>query len=209
MILHSLYIMGITVEAITGALKAGTKRMDVFGVTIIACATAIGGGNIRDILLGNYPISWVGHPEYIIITTCAALLTILLSPLMKYFHRLFLVLDALGLVTFTIIGTKTTLALGHGAVVASIMGVITGVSGGVIRDVLCRDIPLVFQKEVYAGVSIASAWLYILLKARGTHELTAIITTLAVGFSFRLCAIHFGLEIPKFSYTAGENRAPQ
>ena len=94
MILHSLYIMGITVEAITGALKAGTKQMDIFGVTIIACATAIGGGNIRDILLGNYPISWVGHPQYIVITTCAALITILLSPCMKYFQRLFLALDA-------------------------------------------------------------------------------------------------------------------
>ncbi|BCS95727.1 membrane protein [Desulfoluna limicola] len=204
MILHHLYILGITVEAITGALKAGTKKMDVFGVIIIACATAIGGGNIRDMLLGNYPISWVGHPEYIVITTCAALITILLSPFMKYFHRVFLILDALGLVTFTIIGVRMTLALGHGFIVASIMGVITGVSGGIIRDVLCRDIPLVFQKEVYAGVSIVSAWLFLFLHARGMTELSAILITLATGFSLRLLAIYCNLEIPKFNYTQSQ-----
>ncbi len=201
MILHYLYILGITVEAITGALKAGTKKMDLFGVIIIACATAIGGGNIRDILLGNYPISWVGHPEYIVITTCAALITILAAPCLKYFHRVFLILDALGLVTFTIIGVRMTLALGHGFIVASIMGVITGVSGGVIRDVLCRDIPLVFQKEVYAGVSIVSAWLFLLLHARGLSDTCAILITLGTGFSLRLVAIYCKLEIPKFNYT--------
>ncbi|QCI14872.1 trimeric intracellular cation channel family protein [Pseudomonas putida] len=195
-----LYLIAITAEAMTGALSAGRRGMDWFGVVLIACITALGGGSVRDVLLGHYPLTWVKHPEYLVLTSCAALLTIFIAPMMRRLRSLFLVLDALGLVAFTLIGCMTALEMGQGMLVASLSGVITGVFGGILRDIFCNDIPLVFRRELYASVSFAAAWFYLGCVYFEVPAEQGMLLTLFGGFLLRLLAIRFHWEMPKFHY---------
>ncbi|MBA1190046.1 trimeric intracellular cation channel family protein [Pseudomonas entomophila] len=195
-----LYLIAITAEAMTGALSAGRRGMDWFGVVLIACITALGGGSVRDVLLGHYPLTWVKHPEYLVLTSFAALLTVFIAPLMRHLRSLFLVLDALGLVAFTLIGCMTALEMGQGLLVASISGVITGVFGGILRDIFCNDIPLVFRRELYASVSFAAAWFYLGCVHFEVPPEQSMLLTLFGGLLIRLLAIRFHWEMPKFHY---------
>nr|WP_256737456.1 trimeric intracellular cation channel family protein [Pseudomonas sp. dw_358] len=198
--MFTLYLIAITAEAMTGALSAGRRGMDWFGVVLVASVTALGGGSVRDVLLGHYPLTWVAHPRYLILTSVAALLTIFLAPLMPRLRSLFLVLDALGLVAFTLIGCQIALELGLDPLVASISGMITGVFGGILRDILCNDIPLIFRRELYASVSFVSAWCFLGCRYVGLPDEQGLLITLFGGFLLRLLAIRFHWEMPKFVY---------
>ena len=134
-VISILWFIGVLAEAMTGALAAGKKQMDLFGVVIIGCVTAIGGGTLRDMLLGNYPLIWVENAHYLLAVAAASLLTVMIAPLMRYLSRLFLAIDALGLAVFSVVGAQKTLMLGYSIEIAIAMGVVTGVVGGVIRDV--------------------------------------------------------------------------
>ena len=201
MLLTVIYIIAITAEAMTGALSAGRRSMDWFGVVLIACVTALGGGSVRDVLLGHYPLTWVKHPEYLVLTCCAAFVTIIIAKWMKHLRSVFLLLDAMGLIGFTIIGCQIALSMGHGFVVSAVAGVLTGVSGGILRDILCNDVPLVFRRELYASISFAAVVFYwVCLHYIHLNLEITVILTLVFGFSLRVVAIYFGLEMPKFIY---------
>ncbi|WP_394229178.1 trimeric intracellular cation channel family protein [Shewanella colwelliana] len=195
-----LWLIGIIAEAMTGALCAGRKQMDLFGVVIVGCATAIGGGTLRDMLLGNYPLIWIENVHYLLAIAFASLLTVIIAPVMRNLSKLFLAIDALGLAVFSIVGAQKTLLLGFSPVVAVVMGVVTGVFGGVIRDILCNQVPLIFKKELYALVSLLTALLYILLKMYGVTEWVNLAISLTFGFGLRMLAIRYHWGMPKFDY---------
>lgn len=196
-----LYLIAITAEAMTGALSAGRRHMDLFGVVLIACVTALGGGSVRDVLLGHYPLTWVRHPEYLVLTASAALLTVVISRWMRKLNQVFLVLDAIGLIAFTIIGCQIAMSIQGSLIIGAVAGVMTGVFGGILRDILCNDVPLIFRRELYASVSLASALLYLAVeRLTFFNPDQASLLTLFAGLLFRLLAIRHQWEIPKFIY---------
>ena len=202
--LTSVYIIAITAEAMSGALAAGRRNMDFFGVAVIAFLTALGGGTVRDILLGNFPITWTQHPLYIYITITGGLATIVLARFMRHLHQLFLVLDAIGLVAFTVIGCNVALRLGYDTVVVVMAGIITGIFGGIIRDLMCNRMPQVLRHELYASVSLVVALLYLALRHQGVNESVNLLAAFSVGLLLRMSAIRWKLSLPVFSYAKSQ-----
>tara|TARA_Y100000588_G_scaffold272910_1_gene288730 strand:- start:421 stop:1059 length:639 start_codon:yes stop_codon:yes gene_type:complete len=200
MLLHYLFILGICVEAVTGAISAGRKQMDFFGVIVIACITGLGGGTVRDILFNTQPLTWIVHPEYLLYTTLFAILTIMIARHLNRIMKLFLILDALGLSTFVIVGTQKLLNHGLPYSTAVIGGMITGICGGMMRDILCNDIPLVLRKEMYAVIALAGGLLYVTLQYLHITLTINVLLTLFFIFTLRLLAIFLHLEVPKFDY---------
>ncbi|MBN9339089.1 MAG: hypothetical protein ABT02_12345 [Comamonadaceae bacterium SCN 68-20] len=195
-----IYLVAITAEAMSGALAAGRRDMDIFGVAVIAFVTALGGGTLRDMVLGHYPIGWTQHPEYVYLVISAGLLTTLVARYMHRLQRVFLVLDAMGLIAFSLIGCNVALELGYPPVVVVMAGMLTGISGGILRDVLCNQVPVVFRRELYASVSLAVCLLFLALQRLGVGSDLGIALCFASGLALRLLAIRFHWRLPVFSY---------
>jgi uncharacterized membrane protein YeiH len=201
MLLHILFLIAIVVEAMTAALVAGRREMDWLGVCLLGCVTALGGGSMRDVLLGNTPLTWVQHPHYLLLTGGAALCTIAVARYMHKLRNIFLVLDAIGLVVFTVIGCNVAIGLDLPFVVVIASGMITGCVGGVLRDLLCNTIPLLFRAELYATVSIITGILYVGSETLGLNHDLGMGIAMFIGLSLRLLAIRFSWGMPKFIYS--------
>jgi uncharacterized membrane protein YeiH len=195
-----IYLVAIAAEAMSGALAAGRRNMDVFGVAVIAFVTALGGGTVRDVILGNFPIGWTQHPGYIALVIGAGLVTVFVAPHMHKLKRLFLALDAMGLVAFSLIGCDIALRMGYALPVVVMAGMITGIFGGVLRDVLCNQMPVVFQRELYASVSLVVCCLFLGLRALDVNQELTTVLSFAVGIAMRMLALRFGWKLPTFSY---------
>ena len=199
--LTSVYLIAITAEAMSGALAAGRRNMDLFGVAVIAFLTALGGGTVRDILLGNFPVTWTQHPSYIYMTLTGGLVTIAIARFMRHLRQLFLVLDAIGLVAFTIIGCNVALELGYEPIVVVMSGITTGIFGGIIRDIMCGRVPQVLRREIYACVSLVVALLYLFLLRQGVGEGVTQLAAFSVGLLLRMVAIRWSVSLPVFRYS--------
>lgn len=192
-------LFGVAVFAITGALMAGRKSMDLFGVLVIAIITALGGGTLRDVILDNHPVSWIRNDTYILVASLAAVGTVIWVRLTRPIHEKgLLIADAFGLAVFTVIGTEVALQYAMPSSTAVIMGIMTGVAGGVMRDVICNEIPLIFKKEIYATACLAGAVTFVLMRMLETpHWLDTGISMLVV-LTIRLAAIRWRFSLPRF-----------
>lgn len=192
-------LFGVAVFAITGALMAGRKSMDLFGVLVIAIVTALGGGTLRDVILDNHPVSWIGNDTYVWVASLAAIGTVLWVRLTRPIHeRGLLLADAFGLAVFTVIGTEVALRQAVPHSTAVIMGVMTGVAGGVMRDVICNEIPLIFRKEIYATACILGALVFIVLRELNVMHWLATGLAMLVVLLVRLAALRWHLALPRF-----------
>ncbi len=205
MLLIAFYV-AITVEAMTAALAAGRRNMDWFGVCLIACVTALGGGTMRDILLDHYPLVWVKNPYVLLLVCSAALATIPLAQLVDRLKWPFLLLDALGLVVFTVIGCNIGIEAGVHPIIVIVSGMVTGTAGGVLRDVLCNDIPLIFQGELYATVSLITGVIYFLGLTNGMPGDLMVLIAIAIGLTLRVLALVLKWEMPKFVFDRNMRR---
>ena len=199
-VLFMFGVVAMVAEAMTAALAAGRRKMDWFGVAVLGSVTALGGGSVRDVLLGHYPLLWVKYPLLLLLTGGAALLTIALARVVHRFHLLFLVLDAVGLVVFTIIGCSVASAMGQPLLIIVVAGMISGCAGGVLRDILCTEVPLLFRSELYASVSLVTGMLYVAGMYFRLDHVGVVVASVIVGMTLRLLAIRFKWRMPQFIY---------
>lgn len=206
MLLRLLDFAGVGVFAISGALAAGRKSLDLLGVVVIAIVTAIGGGTLRDLLLDR-AIFWIVDPAYIVIIVAAALSTVLWVRVVAPPDKALQLADALGLALFTISGAQIAEQSQLAGIIIVVMGTITGVFGGVLRDVLCAEIPMILRKgSIYATAAIAGASLYVALQALGVERPMAALAGMLLIAGLRLTAIYFNLTLPVFSLQERDSR---
>ncbi|PHS70199.1 MAG: hypothetical protein COB23_03545 [Methylophaga sp.] len=201
-LLNNLYwitLLAVIVSSASGVLKAGAKKFDLFGVIIIAVATGLGGGSLRDMLLDR-PVFWIQDQVFFIASIASAVVIFFAARLFTISPRYFLIADAAGLATFGVAGTLVSLMVGAPALTASFMGVMTGAMGGVFRDILCTEQPVVFSSSLYATVSWIGSLIFIgLLYLDIDITISAIISGSAI-FVSRLLAIHYNISLPKFRF---------
>jgi len=197
-LLYILDLFGVAVFAISGALAAGRKSLDLLGVVIIAVVTAIGGGTTRDLLLDRHPIFWISDPTYLSVIIIAALITIWYTRHKEPPEKALLLADALGLAVFTITGAQISQEVISNGVIVAIMAAITGTVGGLIRDVLSNEIPLIMRKDIYATAALAGATVYLLLQLTSLHPSINIISGMVIVIGLRLAAIQWQLHLPRF-----------
>lgn len=192
--------IGVGIFAISGALVAAERRMDIFGAVVLATITAVGGGTLRDLVMGNTPVFWVEEPSYVIVATGAALLTFVFTHWRPVNRTALATVDAFGLGLFSVLGANLADELGFSAIIAVVMGVLTGVFGGIARDVLANEVPLILREEIYATAALVGASLLIVLKGFGLGIEAALLIAGSATVIIRLVALRFHLTLPLFPH---------
>jgi uncharacterized membrane protein YeiH len=196
---YFLDLVGVAVFAVSGVLAARSRGLDLLGVIVIAAITAIGGGTLRDLLLNRYPIFWITNARYLIVIIASALLTVGYVRLRPPPGNALLVADALGLALFALSGAQVAEGAQCPAIIVVLMGTITGVTGGILRDVITAQVPVILRRDIYATAAIAGVALYLVLQTFGVQRSQAFGAGMVVVVALRLVAIRWGLRLPILS----------
>ncbi len=195
---YAFELLGTFFFAISGALAIRDHHNDMFGATFTGFVTAIGGGTLRDIMLGSYPLVWIGDINFLYVILAGAVVAYFFFRFLIGLRKTFLLFDALGISFFTILGVEKALSLGVRPEIAAIMGMFTAIMGGVIRDVLTNETPVLFRKEIYATACLAGACLYLMLLNFEISRNANLIISSMVIMIIRLLAVKFKLALPGF-----------
>ncbi|REG87828.1 trimeric intracellular cation channel family protein [Winogradskyella sediminis] len=189
-------ILGTVAFAISGALVAMNKRMDPFGVLIIAFVTAVGGGTLRDVMIGIEPVSWMKNMTFVYVIMASALFAVLFRKRINYLRKSLFLFDTIGIALYTVVGIETGLIAGLHPLICIAMGTMTACFGGVLRDILCNEIPVIFRKEIYATACIFGGLTYFLLLQffEDRHILFVIVGVVVI--SIRLIAVRYKISLP-------------
>lgn len=198
-VFDGLNIIGLFVFAVSGALTALRNDMDIFGVAMIAFVTGVGGGTIRDILLGSFPVWWIAAPSAVFICLAGAVAAVLLQRLIASRRKALIWADAMGLSVFSVVGAQAAAEANAPAVVAVFMGAVTATFGGVVRDVLLNEPPLILKQDIYATAALIGAGVYVGLTALGLSVSPAAVVAALATFAIRAAAIVFDIPSPKFA----------
>lgn len=194
----ALDFIGTLAFAVSGALTAMHKKLDIFGIFIIGFVTAIGGGTLRDILIGNTPVIWMEHTYYIYFIGIAVILAILLRRYLGHLSRSLFLFDTIGLGIFTIIGVEAGLRAELDPIICIALGTMTGCFGGVMRDTLCNMVPVIFLKEIYATASIAGGILFLILYKMEMNSDVIYVSTAGLIIIIRLLVVKYHISLPSF-----------
>ena len=193
-----LDFLGTVAFAISGALSAMNRRLDLFGIFIIAFVTAIGGGTLRDVLIGSTPVTWMENITYIYLIGVVTIFAIIFRGKLNHLKKSLFLFDTIGLGVFTITGVEMGVQNGLNPIISIALGAMTGTFGGVIRDILCNEIPVIFRKEIYATACIIGGLAFVILHEFGVDtDVTYIATTLTV-ISIRLVVVKYHISLPSF-----------
>ncbi len=199
-LIKTIEVLGIIAFALTGFYTARKKGMDLIGVYSLGMVTALGGGSLRDIILDRHPLFWIEHYEYAILLLALSILSSLAAQDIfekKNLVNVVLALDALGLGSFSASGASLADRMGCSLFISSLLGVTTGVFGGVMRDIVCNEIPYVFQRtELYATCAFIGAWAYLLVERTSGSDVMAAIACIAVTFVLRMLALRYKIRLP-------------
>ncbi len=189
-------LTGTLVFAISGVLAASEKKFDVFGASILGIVTAVGGGTLRDVLIGSTPVGWMLNPHYSIVIGVGIILGLLFKNKILQLRKTMFLFDTIGIGLFTILGLQKTLNIGLSPMIAILMGTVSAVFGGVLRDVLSNEVPLIFRKEIYATACLAGGIIFIFLSAfSGWSDINMFISILVI-IVIRILAVRYHWALP-------------
>ncbi|HRP33833.1 MAG TPA: trimeric intracellular cation channel family protein [Agriterribacter sp.] len=203
---HVLDLLGTFAFAISGAVAARQKGLDMFGIVVVAFTVACGGGIIRDLCISATPPVGISDWRYLAITLLAALMTMGLYRLVEKLYQPVLLFDALGLSLFAVSGAQKALIFGHNAEVAVLLGTVTAVGGGVLRDVLLNRIPVIFRKEIYASAALTASLIVVAGSFLNLNEPVVSLVAIAVCFSLRYLSLRYQWNLPVFKEKGNDHK---
>jgi uncharacterized membrane protein YeiH len=203
-LLYGLEMFAVGVCAVSGALAAARKKMDVFGLIVTAIVSSIGGGTVRDLLLDHRPVFWIANTAFLWFPALVAVATAAYARVWTVPTYSLTLADALGLALFTISGAKLALTDGYSFLIVVLMGATTGVAGGAIRDVICGEIPRIFKGEIYATVSLLGAAVFAGLQRAGMSMVVSSTAAAVLIISVRVAAIHWGVKLQPVALAAAK-----